>query len=225
MSSSSSSSIQPFSVPPPPNDMNPFAAASLPAAAATAAFAASNASLVAAASSSGGHQWWKYLLILIILGFLMLMLFVYFARKYIPDLSLIFDLLGVFGATAAAANPTKKTGTGATAATAPAGTVQPKTADTQTSSTVFKKQDESAAEHQELVEKPNRGKVAAVPEPMPDDAGSRTQASKASSKAGFCYIGEDRGFRSCIQVKESDTCMSGDIFPTEAICINPNLRE
>lgn len=61
-------------------------------------------------------------------------------------------------------------------------------------------------------------------EPIPDDAGSRTQSSKSASKSGFCYIGEDRGFRSCIKVGQADMCMSGDIFPTQEICINPNLR-
>jgi hypothetical protein len=60
-------------------------------------------------------------------------------------------------------------------------------------------------------------------EPMPDDATSSTQRS-GPSKSGYCYIGEDRGFRSCIQVKEGDTCMSGDIFPSQAICVNPSLR-
>jgi hypothetical protein len=63
------------------------------------------------------------------------------------------------------------------------------------------------------------------PPPIPDDAGSRTQSNTVSGKTGFCYIGEDRGFRSCIKVNETDTCMSGDIFPTRAICINPNLRQ
>lgn len=67
----------------------------------------------------------------------------------------------------------------------------------------------------------NNKKVIAVPDP--DDATSKTQKSKG--KSGFCYIGEDRGFRSCIEVNENDTCMSGDIFPTEEICINPSLRE
>ena len=62
-------------------------------------------------------------------------------------------------------------------------------------------------------------------EPVPDDAGSRTQSSKASGKAGYCYIGEDRGFRSCIKVNQADMCMSGDIFPSRTICVNPNLRE
>ena len=61
-------------------------------------------------------------------------------------------------------------------------------------------------------------------EPLPDDATSSTQRS-SSGKAGYCYIGEDRGFRSCIQVKEGDTCMSGEIFPSNTICVNPSLRE
>lgn len=43
-------------------------------------------------------------------------------------------------------------------------------------------------------------------------------------KSGFCYIGEDRGVRSCIEVGEIDQCISGDIFPSKNICINPNLR-
>lgn len=45
-----------------------------------------------------------------------------------------------------------------------------------------------------------------------------------SGKAGWCYIGDDRGFRSCAQVGVNDTCMSGDIFPSQEICMNPNLR-
>lgn len=60
--------------------------------------------------------------------------------------------------------------------------------------------------------------------PQADDATSSTQKS-SSNKSGYCYIGEDRGFRSCIKVNENDVCMSGDIFGSEAICINPNLRE
>lgn len=57
-----------------------------------------------------------------------------------------------------------------------------------------------------------------------DDSYSSIQKSKSSSKSGWCYIGEDRGFRSCIDVSEKDKCMSGDIFPTSEICVNPNLR-
>ena len=57
-----------------------------------------------------------------------------------------------------------------------------------------------------------------------EDSNSSIHSSKLSSKSGWCFIGEDRGFRSCIQVNQNDKCMSGDIFPSQEICINPNLR-
>ena len=43
-------------------------------------------------------------------------------------------------------------------------------------------------------------------------------------KAGWCYIGSEQGYRSCSQVGEADTCMSGNIFPTQDVCVNPSLR-
>lgn len=61
-------------------------------------------------------------------------------------------------------------------------------------------------------------------QPLPDESGSLTQGNKGTRKAGFCYIGEDRGFRSCISVGEGNDCMSGNIFPTRDLCVNPNLR-
>jgi hypothetical protein len=57
-----------------------------------------------------------------------------------------------------------------------------------------------------------------------DDSHSTIQQTKSANKTGWCYIGEDRGFRSCIKVNESDKCMSGNIFPSQDLCINPNLR-
>jgi hypothetical protein len=56
------------------------------------------------------------------------------------------------------------------------------------------------------------------------------EANEASSsvhnvgKSGWCYVGDDRGFRTCAQVGVNDTCMSGDIFPSQELCMNPNLR-
>ena len=47
---------------------------------------------------------------------------------------------------------------------------------------------------------------------------------KKTIKGGYCYIGTDRTFRSCVKVDPGDICMSKKIFPTEDICINPNLR-
>jgi hypothetical protein len=67
---------------------------------------------------------------------------------------------------------------------------------------------------------------ASASDPTPDMVGNVTQSGgTGTGKSGYCYIGEDRGFRSCVKVGQMDQCMSGDIFPTEAICINPNLRE
>jgi hypothetical protein len=60
--------------------------------------------------------------------------------------------------------------------------------------------------------------------PLPDEATSVTQKGTTSGKAGYCLVGEDRGNRSCIYVNESDTCMSGNIFPSKDKCINPSLR-
>lgn len=58
----------------------------------------------------------------------------------------------------------------------------------------------------------------------PDNSSSSIQNSKATNKSGWCYIGEERGYRSCSKVGQNDTCMSGDIFPSQDICVNPSLR-
>ena len=53
---------------------------------------------------------------------------------------------------------------------------------------------------------------------------SQSTIQTGGGKSGWCFIGEDRGFRSCAEVGPNDQCMSGDIFPTMDICVNPNLR-
>lgn len=44
-------------------------------------------------------------------------------------------------------------------------------------------------------------------------------------KPGYCYIGTDRGYRSCIKVNRHDDCESSKVFPTMDVCINPELRQ
>ena len=44
------------------------------------------------------------------------------------------------------------------------------------------------------------------------------------AKPGYCYLGTDRTFRSCVKMDVDDVCLSGKIFPTRDVCINPNLR-
>lgn len=41
---------------------------------------------------------------------------------------------------------------------------------------------------------------------------------------GYCYVGEDRGFRACAYVADPGNCMSGEVFEREDICKNPTLR-
>ena len=55
-------------------------------------------------------------------------------------------------------------------------------------------------------------------EPMP------ASAMDADNKSGWCLVGQEQGFRSCIEVGDFDKCMSGSIFPSKDICTNPNLR-
>jgi hypothetical protein len=55
-------------------------------------------------------------------------------------------------------------------------------------------------------------------EPMP------ASAMDSDNKSGWCLVGQEQGFRSCIEVGDFDKCMSGSIFPSKDICTNPNLR-
>ena len=56
-----------------------------------------------------------------------------------------------------------------------------------------------------------------------DEAGSKTQGK--TGKAGWCYIGEDRGFRSCAKVGRQQECESGEYFSRKELCENPDLRK
>lgn len=45
-----------------------------------------------------------------------------------------------------------------------------------------------------------------------------------SLNQGYCYIGKINDTRYCGKVSNREQCMSGDIYPSMDICINPNLR-
>ena len=46
----------------------------------------------------------------------------------------------------------------------------------------------------------------------------------SSLQQGYCFIGKINDTRHCAKVNEHTQCMSGDIYPTMDICVNPNLR-
>ena len=63
-----------------------------------------------------------------------------------------------------------------------------------------------------------------------DDDNTRADLSTESEiqqpkQSGYCYIGTDRTFRSCVKMNAGDTCVSKKVFPTKDICINPSLRK
>jgi hypothetical protein len=45
-----------------------------------------------------------------------------------------------------------------------------------------------------------------------------------NNKSNWCFIGEQNNVRTCASVSSSNLCMSGDIFPSQEMCVNPNLR-
>lgn len=175
---------------------------SVPASAATAVASAASA---VTNKVSNGSKVFRYIIVIFILLFLSLTLYLYLEKPDTTDITHLYDpVYKFFG------NLEKKTDNSAVK----------KLEKTLEDKKVVNNIDNKTTTP--LINGKKYKKLPIIPEA--DDSTSLTQR-KPKSKAGFCYIGEDRGFRSCIEVGEGDVCMSGDIFPTQAICINPNLRE
>jgi len=60
-----------------------------------------------------------------------------------------------------------------------------------------------------------------LPEEDRDD--NPIQNPITSNKAGWCLVGEYQSRRGCIEVGEADRCMSGQVFPTQKMCLNPTM--
>ena len=62
-------------------------------------------------------------------------------------------------------------------------------------------------------------------EPTPDSSTNPIQKPITSGKAGWCLVGEYEGRRGCIQVSQTDKCLSGQVFPNQSLCLNPTLTQ
>jgi hypothetical protein len=62
-------------------------------------------------------------------------------------------------------------------------------------------------------------------EPKPDNTTNPIQNPIASTKSNWCLVGEYQGKRGCIAISQADKCMSGQIFPTQYACLNPNFSQ
>jgi hypothetical protein len=56
--------------------------------------------------------------------------------------------------------------------------------------------------------------------PKPDDSTSNIQGL---GTAGYCYVGEWKGIRSCVKVDKTTPCKTQK-YSTEELCVNPTLR-
>lgn len=57
--------------------------------------------------------------------------------------------------------------------------------------------------------------------PAKSDDAIQKPISSQKSKAGWCFVGDYDGKRGCIELDEHDKCMSGQIFPSQKMCLNP----
>lgn len=57
----------------------------------------------------------------------------------------------------------------------------------------------------------------------PDNSSGTIQNPISAGKAGWCLTGEYQNKRGCLSVSESDQCLSGQIFPSKEMCLNPTL--
>ena len=58
-------------------------------------------------------------------------------------------------------------------------------------------------------------------DPNPDSTENPIQNSIASKKGAWCLVGEYKNKRGCIEVRNSNKCMSDQVFPTRKMCLNP----
>ena len=65
--------------------------------------------------------------------------------------------------------------------------------------------------------------MIAPEQPRPNTTTNPIQSSASSAKYNWCLVGEYNGGRGCISVTDADKCLSGQIYPSKAVCWNPNI--
>jgi hypothetical protein len=71
--------------------------------------------------------------------------------------------------------------------------------------------------------KPSKKQEEKHEEPKPDKTTNPIQNPISSIKSRWCLVGEYENRRGCIEVTDSDKCLSGQVFPTQQMCLNPTL--
>ena len=67
----------------------------------------------------------------------------------------------------------------------------------------------------------NKSKNKPMNDHEADTTANPIQNPISSNKGGWCLVGEVAQRRGCIMVDDTDKCMSGQVFPSKRICLNP----
>lgn len=60
-------------------------------------------------------------------------------------------------------------------------------------------------------------------EPSPDSSENNIQKPITADKWNWCLVGEYQNKRGCVEITDSDKCMSGQVFPSQKMCLNPTF--
>lgn len=71
----------------------------------------------------------------------------------------------------------------------------------------------------------NQSSTVAPNQPNPDSSSSPIQSSPSTLKNHWCLVGEYNGARGCINITDHDKCMSGQVFPSQQMCLNPTFTQ
>ena len=246
MSTSSNSLSNPISdslvnSSPSSNSIIPLGNSSSSSSSSSSSASSSSSSSIYSPTGLLGVSWYVWVIIIFVLALLGLNIFQYLAKgtQEVSDvfkpfvkgvLALFANISSTFVGIAAAGTKTIVGGTadvidsGLTKIEDKAAAIQEKTSPSSLKSQSVEQNTDNTMDNNTLNTTLNRSQASqsSSGDYEADSAGSSIQAG--SGKAGWCYIGEDRGFRSCMEIGKSDKCMSGDIFPSNEICVNPNLR-
>lgn len=84
---------------------------------------------------------------------------------------------------------------------------------------IWEKRDETLAD---AIDKRQMPDISPSMQHLPDRSDSSIQNQSGGK---WCYVGSDRGYRSCVEMKDNQPCISGNIFHSKMKCVNPEIRD
>jgi Skp family chaperone for outer membrane proteins len=86
--------------------------------------------------------------------------------------------------------------------------------------TLQKKLEEARAK----MDQQSKGGVIQLQNRIDNHVKPNEDTSDVASMNAYCFIGMDNKDRQCTEIYKGEICMSGQIFPSMAVCQNPHLR-